>query len=280
MKLIPSIAMPAWAAGLKLITSRCESCHRSLALRHFSARKAGIRMRDCWYCSARCFTLAAEADISRLLTSGTEPPGYVERMPLGLSLISHGWLTIEQLRKATDEQKEAGGEIGEILVQHGFVTEKQVTSIRAAQWGCPIFAVPKHAVRIEIDIPRTLMRLHSMIPLYYVAATNLLLVGFVHGIEYEVLYAIEQMTGCKTKPCFVTPSDFQIQMQQREQLKDSPAREVRFESVQTPGEMARILCSSSLEIEADEAFIAKCKEHLWARVKSDSNAVDLLFRAG
>ena len=79
-------------------------------------------------------------------------------MPLGLNLISHGLLTIEQLKKATDEQKEAGGEIGELLVRQGFVSEKQVTAIRAAEWGCPVFAVPKHATRIGINIPATLMR--------------------------------------------------------------------------------------------------------------------------
>ena len=70
------------------------------------------------------------------------------RTPLGLNLISHGLLTIEQLKKATDEQKEAGGEIGELLVRQGSVSEKQVTAIRAAEWGCPVFTVPKHAIRI------------------------------------------------------------------------------------------------------------------------------------
>jgi hypothetical protein len=278
VKLIPSIAMPAWDAGLKVITSRCEICRRSLALRHLATRKAGIRMRDLWYCSSRCFTSAVEQKTSRLLTPGPEPVSHAERMPLGLSLISHGLLTIEQLRKATEEQKEAGGGIGEILVRNGSVTEKQVTAIRAAQWGCPIFAVPRHAARIGISIPQTLVQPYSMIPLHYSSATNSLLVGFVHGIEYGVLYAIEQITGCKTTPCFVTPSDF-LQMQQREQPQDSPAKEVTFERVQTPGEMARILCSTSLEIEADEAYIEKCKEYVWARLKCSSNTIDLLFKA-
>ena len=112
MKLISSIAMPAWVAGLKVITSRCESCHKSLALRHLSTRKAGIRMHGNWYCSSRCFQSATEQEVLRLLKPGTELPARVERMPLGLSLISHGFLTIEQLKKATDEQKEVGGGSG------------------------------------------------------------------------------------------------------------------------------------------------------------------------
>jgi hypothetical protein len=99
MKLIPSIAMPIWAAKLKVIISRCESCHKLLALRHLSARKAGIRMLGNWYCSSRCFRSAAEQEVLRLLKPGMEQVAHVSRMPLGLNLISRGLLTIEQLRR-------------------------------------------------------------------------------------------------------------------------------------------------------------------------------------
>jgi hypothetical protein len=284
MKLMPSIAMPAWVAGLKVITSRCGSCQRSLALRQLSARKAGIRMHGSWYCSSGCFRGAAEQEVLRLLKPVTEQAAHVSRMPLGLNLISRGLLTVEQLKKATDEQKETGGEIGELLVRQGSVSEKQVTAVRAAEWGCPVFAVPRQAIRVEINLPSTLMRIYSMIPVHYVVTTNLLLVGFVHNIEYGLLYAIEQITGCETKPCFVTPSDFKTQMQQQQKELEQPGstltRELKFESIQNAGEIARALCTSGLEIEADEALIGKCKEYLWARLKSGAQDIDLLFRAG
>jgi Type II secretion system (T2SS), protein E, N-terminal domain len=284
MKLISSIATPAWITALKVITSKCGSCNRSMALRHLSARTAGIRMHGSWYCSSRCFRWAAEREVLQLLKPVTEQGAHVSRMPLGLNLISHGLLTIEQLKKATDEQREAGGEIGELLVRQGSVSEKQVTVARAAEWGCPVFAVPKQASRIEIDLPSTLMRIYSMIPVHYVVRTNLLLVGFVRNVEYGLLYAVERITGCETKPCFVTPSDFKTQMQQRqkelEQPGFAPAKELKFESIQTAGEIARTLCTFGVEIDADEAFIGKFKEYLWARLKSGPQAIDLLFRAG
>ena len=284
MKLISSIAMPAWMTAVKVISSRCGGCDRSLALRHLSARRAGIRMHGSWYCSSRCFRWAAERAVLQLLKPATEQPAHVSRMPLGLNLISHGLLTIEQLKKATDEQKEAGGDIGALLVRQGSVSEKQVTAVRASEWGCPVFAVPKQAIPIGISLPTTLMRIYSMIPVHYVVRTNLLLVGFVHSVEYGLLYAIEQITGCETKPCFVTPSDFKTQMQQQqkelEQLGFTPAREVKFETIQTPAEIADTLRTSGLEIEAEEAFLGKCKEYLWARLKSGAQAIDLIFRAG
>ena len=284
MKLTPSVAMPAWMSGLKVITTRCGSCQRSLVLRHLSAHKVGIRMRGPWYCSARCFRWAAEQEVLQLLKPATEQPAHLSRMPLGLNLINRGLLTIEQLKKATDEQKEAGGEIGELLVRQGAVSEKQLTAVRATEWGCPVFTVPKHSIRIGINIPSTLMRVYSMIPVHYGVRTNLLLVGFVHSVEYGLLYAIEQITECETKPCFITHSDFLTQMQQQQQGPEqpgfTPAKELKFENIQTAAEIADTLCTSGLEIEAEEAFIGKCKDYLWARLKSGHRAIDLLFKTG
>jgi hypothetical protein len=283
MKLIPPIAMQTWAAGLKIVVSRCETCNKMLALRHLSARKAGIRMHDSWYCSSRCFRSAVEQEVLRLLKPANGPPAYVARMPLGLDLISHGLLTVEQLKKATDEQKQAGGDIGDLLVRLGCVSEKHLTAVRAAEWGCPVFTIPKPAAWIEMHIPATLMRLHSMVPVHYVTRTNLLLVGFVHSVEYELLYAIERMTGCETKPCFLTPTGFKIQMRKGEELqgegKVNPVKEISIEGTQAPAEIARILCTSGVEIEAEEALIERCRQHLWARLKSGDKVVDLLFQA-
>jgi Type II secretion system (T2SS), protein E, N-terminal domain len=239
-------------------------------------------MRGSWYCSARCFTAAVEKEILRLLSSGKESANHVSRMPLGLNLVSHGLLTVEQLREAASKQKEAGEEIGEVLVRNGTVTEKQVTAIRAADWGCPVFAVPKHPVRIRMDVPSTLIRLYLMIPLHYVEATNLLLIGFVQSVDYGLLYTIEQMTGCTTKPCFVTPSDFQLQMRHREQAQtppqEAPSKEVKSDDIKTPAEIAQAICASGLDTEADEALLSKCNEYIWARLKTGSETADFLFK--
>jgi hypothetical protein len=284
MNLIHSIASPVLAAGFKVFTSRCESCHRSLALRHLTAQKAGITMLGCWYCSSNCLKAAAEKKFSDLLSTGQEQVNHVARMPLGLILIGRNLVTAEQLREATEEQKEAGGEIGEILARHGSVSEKQVTGVRAVQWSCPVFSVPKHPIQTAIQIPSVLVQLYSAIPLHYVPSTKRLFVGFVHGIEYGLLYAIEQMTGCNTQPCFVTPSDFDIQMQLREQMLsmcgDTTPKELTFESIQTPAEMAQILCRHGVDIEADEVIVSRCREYVWARLKYGAKAVDLFFRAG
>lgn len=284
MSLIQSITAPAWAAGFKVVTSRCETCHRSFTLRHLSAQKAGIRMNDSWYCSSPCFTSAAMEVFSLLLTSRLEQSSHLSRMPLGLILISRGWLTSVQLRKALEELRKSGGDIGEVLVRNGSVSEKQVTAARAVQWGCPVYAAPQHLVPTKIQIPFTLVEANSAVPLHYVPAKKLLLVGFVRGIEYGLLYAIERMTGCKAQPCFVTASDFQCQRHQREHLKeqcgDASPNELKLEGVKTAEEMARVLCSYGVELEANEAIIGRCKDYIWARLKCGPKDVDILFKTG
>jgi hypothetical protein len=284
MNLIHSILTGAWFAGFKVITVRCESCQRSLTLRQVSAHKAGIWMHDHWYCSSACFGTAAEEELAELVTLKPEQSNRIERMPLELMLVSRGLLSSTELREVRDEQKKAGEEIGDLLVRRGSVSEKDVTAFRAAQWGCPVFALPECVLAPSIHIPSTLMQFYSMIPLHYSAATNVLLVGFVRGVDYGLLYAIDKMTGCKTQPCFVTPSDFRIQMQQRQRMEMSyrgeSLREVKFESVHSSAEMARILTSYGAHLEAEEAIIEKCKEYLWARLKCGPKDVDLLFRAG
>jgi len=284
MSAIRSIATPAWAIALKGVSYECRTCQRSLVLRKSSARKAGIRMGGAWYCSPSCFTSGVEQELVELLKSGVEQSNHVSRMPLGLILMSKGLLTNAQLRAVTDEQKEVGGEIGDLLVRRGSVSERQVAVVRATQWGCPVFAMPKHLVGTMIQVPSALIRLYSAVPLHYVAATKFLLVGFVHGIEYGLLYAIEQMTGCKTQPCFVTPSDFAVQLQRQVEAmapaENATPNEVEVDSAHTVKDIASILCSYGVDLEADEILLAKCREYLWARFLCGSRAVDLLFTTG
>jgi hypothetical protein len=282
MKLIHS-KTPTWKARIKAVTARCANCHRSRALRQLSTRKKGITMLDSWYCSASCFAAAAEVGLLRLLTAVQVQPNSATRMPLGLVLISAGCLTNEQLKVATDEQKECGGEIGAVLMRLGSVSEKQVTAARATQWGCPVLVGAKQISLSKIHIPMPLIQIYSMIPLHYSTLSNLLFVGFVHSIEYGLLFAIEQMTGCKTQPCFITPADFQIQVQQmkllQERLGNGASEEVEIEGIKTPAEIAQTLLKYAVDFNAQEAIIRRCKDNLWARLKCGPRDIHLLFKA-
>jgi hypothetical protein len=284
MNLMHSITSQSWFAGLKVSVAGCHTCNRSVALRNFSARKAGIKMHDRWYCSSECFIAAAEDVMLEMLGARHGQARRTTVMPLGLSLLSRGLLTSAQLKAAADAQRQSGGDIGELLVRGGAVSEKQVTEVLASQWNCPVFTVRRHAMRDKINIPATLIDLHEAVPVHYVAATRLLLVGFVRGVEYGLLYAIEKITGCRTQPCFVTPSDYEIQKMELKELLLGPGGEslqveVKFDEVKTSREMARVLCKHVVDSEADEAVVGRSKNYVWARLKCSHRDMDILFRA-
>jgi hypothetical protein len=204
---------------------------------------------------------------------------HLSRMPLGLILVDSGHLTDKQFRLALEEQKNEGGEIGEVLIRHSFATEKQVTAARAAQWGCPIFGAPKRLAKMLVQIPSILFETYSMVPLHYGAATNRLLIGFVYGIDYGALYTIEQMTGCKTQPCFVTPEDYQTQIQQERVETGEPGTlKALTVDAKSPAEMADSIYSRCIEIGAIEVLFARCKDHLWVRLKAGPKTTDILFK--
>lgn len=282
MGLINATAMLPWAASFKVVRLQCEYCRRSIALRQMSARKAGIRMRAYWYCSSSCFVSAAEDELSGMLRVGSTQARLLPTVPLGETLVSRGLVARSQLREIAARQREVGGDLGDLLVREGQVSEKDVMSARAGQWGCPVFSVEGHVAQPKVRIPSTLLRLCSALPLHYTEATNALLVGFVHSIEYALLYAIEQVTGCKTQPCFITSAFFEAQILQREWIEknreEESSKEVRFEAAQSPSEIARILCAHGIQYESDEAVIGKCRDFVWIRLKSGSSEVDLLFR--
>lgn len=89
-----------------------------------------------------------------------------KRKRIGEILIEHGALTEEKLQKALEVQKREGGLIGEILIRIGFVREEDVVVALAAQFGYPYlpiqnFKVNPFAVKC---LPAEIAMKHCIIP--------------------------------------------------------------------------------------------------------------------
>ena len=283
MNFFQSLASPIIHFADRANLATCDFCGRSLLLKNPAARKAGIRMRSNWYCSSRCFTSVAEQEISSLMRSTFCRTDPTPRMPLGLSLVSRGLLDENQFRRIARKQKATGMEFADLLIQDGVISEEQLTSARAALWGCPVFEVPNFPAPVDVSIPQRLVDAHEAVPLHYVRGTKTLLMGFLHSVEYGFLYAVETVVGCKTQACFVSPSGFQLGCEQRRRQLESGevvrAMEVSIDNAYGAGDMARTLCKMSVEFEADEAVVSKCKDYVWARLKNSDKEIDLVFTA-
>jgi hypothetical protein len=273
-----SISLQSWNAARRRLKEerkderavKCGSCGRAESAslwRRLRRQPQGLRMQGAWYCGTECLERALAEFLSRSRPTARHNATASHRVPLGLLLLSRQQLTAEQLRDGLEAQRAASrGKIGEWLQELGFVTEPQVTAGLARQWSCPVLrTLPDElGANCVLPIPALLLESFQMIPVELVKATGTLLMAFSEGIDYTVLYAIEQMLGCHTEACLVCPSSLQRGLQALGQRRGTG--DVVFDHTEDAGECARIIGNYAARVGAEEIRLARCGEHIWARL--------------
>jgi len=270
-----------WITGWKRRTCDRPDCSRWLTVGYLRTRQVGVRMGTAWYCSYGCFHTAAEAQITQILNTRPSYSSSKPRMSLGLELIGRGLLTAEQLRFTSEQMVGGGLDAGDLFVENGFLTEAQVTAARAAIWGCPVYNPTTAIINTGIHIPPVLAASSLVLPMHYVPATRQLLLGFLRSVDYEVMFAVENMTGCIAKACFVKPSDFYLHEAHThlKQPQDAEAPTgMTFNTSHTAAECARILCNYGAGVNANRVKMTLCKNYLWVRLPGGTGICDLLFK--
>lgn len=278
----------AWRQFCQKLAPQCadRSClHTQTLWRRICKKRTGVIVQGLRYCQDECLERALISALRR--ARGTTTPTTVpHRIPLGLLLLSRQQITVEQLRAGLIEQRAAGrGRIGEWLQTLGFVTEHEVTAALARQWCCPILR--RHTMNLTSQksvgyrspqIPATLLESFVMIPVDYVEATATLHLAFAEGVDYTVLYAIEQMVGCHTEFCMAAPSFVRRELQAL--AGHRLETEVVFELLADSAEVARIIRSYCLQLSASEIRLTACGPHLWVRLLCPARPpLDLLLRS-
>lgn len=87
---------------------------------------------------------------------------------LGEMLISAGYISEEELKKALESQKgeNRGKKLGDILVSMGFTTQRRINEVLERQLGCKFvdlrtIVIPKELARI---LPRSIAKKHNIVP--------------------------------------------------------------------------------------------------------------------
>jgi hypothetical protein len=197
-------------------------------------------------------------------------------MPLGLTALSLGHITSEQLQSALEYQRQNGGRIGEVLVSFGYSTQAQITTALAAQWGYPVLSLRDRRLNVPQRIPIRLMELYSMLPVHFVAQTNKLVIGFAEVIDYRILSAIEATLNCTVVPCFIARDEFETHLQA---ARLQPCNdEVVFDRRASIHEIASITRSYAWQIGAESASFEICRDYVWTRLQGSRVVVDLLSK--
>jgi hypothetical protein len=181
------------------------------------------------------------------------------------------------LRVALEAQSAGGhGRIGEWLVELGSATELQVTGALGAQWACPVFPGPRVASSACAGtVPLPLLENFRMLPVQFVAATRVLYIAFGAPVNYGVLYAIEQMLGCRTEPCIVSDRCLNVALECLAGERHTGDR--LFERWCDVDEMARLTAGYALKFVDPTVRIMACGEYIWVRLESRHDRANLLF---
>ncbi len=285
---LPQRGLASWLAACgdfrEKLAPRCgySGCsYAESAWRRMRRRSRGTRMQGKWYCRPECLERMLGENLRRARVLPRPGATLSHRIPLGLLLLSREQLTALQLRRALDAQRAAGrGKIGQWLQELGFATELQVTAGLARQWSCPVLRHSAEALSAGsfAAVPLRLLETFQMIPVQFVESTGTLVMAFSEGIDYTVLYAVEQMLACHTVPCLVCPSVLQLSLRALEQRRETG--DVVFERMEASAECAHIIGSYIAKLRAQEVRLSRCGEYFWVRLERlRQPSVNLVLRA-
>ncbi len=126
---------------------------------------------------------------------------------IGEILVEKGIVTDKQIQEAIDMQKEKGGLIGNILISLGYVTEQQIAKALTMQFGFPYlplsnYYLGKKAVGL---IPQNIALKDHVIAVDKIG--NSLTVAMSDPLNAHVVDELERITNCKIQIFLSTPTD-------------------------------------------------------------------------
>lgn len=276
MRLLFRSVLPQLDSGLKRSRLACAepSCERKQS--HIgSSDHAGIHFGEKWFCSPSCFASGSHAALALLSSHNVVEMPRQPRLSLGLALLSRGYVSEEQLRAVTAQVQSAETLLESVLLEKGWVNEKQLAAARGVQWGQPALGIAPLDKAVETNLPISLLRAYSAAPIHFSTERKRLVLGFVYRVEYTLLQSIEQITGYRTEPCFITPTEFNQVIARFRHLPDY--EEVISDRPANIAQIAACLADYASEVPGGEAKLARCKSWIWARIAGDENTIDAIF---
>jgi hypothetical protein len=214
------------------------------------------------------------------------------RIPLGLLMLSQGWITHPQLRRALEAQRvEGAGRIGQWLVSECGLDAEVVTRGLSVQWGCPVLTTEGFSpAAMALALPRVFLENFGILPLR-VAGSRILYVGFEDHLDASSAFALEQMNGLRTESGVVVEESFREARERLLACKFAPLTECRVPDADT---LAKAIATVIDQRSTAASRLVRLRKYYWLRawtargsygrggrlpVKAD-DAGDFLFTIG
>jgi len=133
------------------------------------------------------------------------------KLRLGEILLKEGLLTQAQLDETLRFQKLSGRTVGDIIVDRGFVSEKDLANALAKQLDIPYASIkdgsltPSDKGQLNKVVPEAFARRHLLLPLS--KHLKSLTVAFSNPLDLLVVDNLKKITGCEINPIIATKSD-------------------------------------------------------------------------
>ncbi len=122
------------------------------------------------------------------------------RAKFGEIWVRNGRITAEQLAAALSEQQNSSKRLGEILIEQGLITERDIVEARAYQLDVPFCDVEKVVVdaRAVSLVSADIARSYSLLPI--LAADGRLRVAMLNPVDLEPLDLLQRTTRLRPEP--------------------------------------------------------------------------------
>jgi type IV pilus assembly protein PilB len=140
------------------------------------------------------------------VTAQKTKPATPEGKDIATILASLGVLSEDKSQAVKLEQVNTGRPLKEIILEHNFANEEQISKAEAQLYNIPFVDLSEKAVSPEGLglLPRAVAERYTLIPLDYNRINNELSVAMANPLDLEVIEFIEKKSGAKIKPFMAT----------------------------------------------------------------------------
>jgi len=126
---------------------------------------------------------------------------------IGQTLVDEGLVRPHQLEEAFELQRSTGRQLGHILTEKGYLSEREFASTLARQLDLPFFDLEEYIVdpAVVALIPEHLCERYRLIPI--MKSGDKLLVALSDPLNPDALADIQLLTGLTIKVVVATPCD-------------------------------------------------------------------------
>lgn len=230
-----------------------------------------------WGCSGRCVLTMVRDALRREMRDGmtaTTSALHHHRVPLGLLMLSQGWITHPQLRRALEAQRQNGtGRIGEWLIAECGLEAEQITRGLSLQWSCPVLSVERFSPEaMALVMPEIFVERFGLMPLR-IAGGRILYLAFEDHLDASASLAIERMTGLKVESGILNEIQFRAA---RSRLLECDRVEAKLEAVSDADSLAGRITAILEQKQPVASRLVRLHQYYWLRLWLENGALGKL----